>query len=125
MNITFDEAIENHRKMWSWIADETEKRKRIVNKSDYFIENGIDLCYCMCFCCQYAFDNSKIMRNEKVERDCNICPIEWGGKILKCCDCNTKYDQWKDNALVSGNWKKSSQYAREIANLPAREETRR
>ena len=30
--MTREEAIENHRKMWNWIADETEKRKRKVKK---------------------------------------------------------------------------------------------
>lgn len=33
--MTRKEAIENHRKMWNWIADETVKQQRKVLKSEY------------------------------------------------------------------------------------------
>lgn len=55
MNLEFDEAIENHRKMWNWIADETEQRKEIVTKEDYFAENKIqDDVFENCYACEYG-----------------------------------------------------------------------
>lgn len=36
-------AIENHRKMWNWIADETEKQKRAVDKWEYYFAMKIFL----------------------------------------------------------------------------------
>ena len=30
MKLTKSEAVQEHRKMWNWIADETEKQERIV-----------------------------------------------------------------------------------------------
>ncbi len=32
MTLTRKQAIDEHRKMWNWIADETEKRGEIVKK---------------------------------------------------------------------------------------------
>lgn len=36
MQLTREEAIANHRKMWNWIADETERWEDCATKSDYF-----------------------------------------------------------------------------------------
>ena len=96
MKLTFDEAIENHRKMWNWIADETEKRQKAVTKEEYFKQNKLKSVFCECYCCQYAFDNSEIMRREDKCRDCEICPIDWGAEAQgsdykQCVVDNTDY----------------------------------
>ena len=35
MTLTKELAIKLHRKLWRWIADETERRKEVVEKYDY------------------------------------------------------------------------------------------
>lgn len=126
MKLTFEEAIENHRKMWNWIADETEKRRELVNKSDYFEENDIIMCHLFCFCCQYAKDNSDATRLGVEIRDCKICPIDWGVQVddydkHQCIKHNTPYDWWVE-ANSFEEWKFAAKYARQIANLPVRRE---
>ena len=41
MRLTREQAIAEHRKMWNWIADETEKLKRRVGEREYFLAMGI------------------------------------------------------------------------------------
>ena len=120
MNLTFDEAIENHRKMWHWIADETEKRNRIVEKYEYFEENNLDECRCECYCCEYAFHACKY-----VTEACLSCPIKWEKQsvFIRCHKDGTPYDKWK-LCKDFEDWKSAAKYAREIANLPARDEVR-
>ena len=124
MSLTFDEAIENHRQMWNWIADETEKRKMAIHKQKYFKENEIDYIYCDCYCCQYAIDNSDVIIDSHICRNCEICPIDWGIEsenvnYAKCCDYNALYNIWRDY-LFFNNWKSAAKCAKQIANLPAR-----
>ena len=40
--LTREEAINEHRKMWNWIADETLKQKRKVNENEYFHQINFD-----------------------------------------------------------------------------------
>lgn len=122
MKLTFNEAIANHRKMWNWIADETEKRKRIITKYIYFKENDIKECNHLCFCCQYTVDNREFARNMAEIRDCRLCPIDWGVMIgsydkYQCFDHNTSYDWWCE-ACDADDWQFAAKYARHIANLP-------
>ena len=105
MTLTKEQAIENHRKMWNWIADETLKRKRVVRKDEYFIEKGISVVQCWCYCCEYSTDNSYI--------DCDKCPIQWKNGL---CEAG-EYDDWRA-ACFKENYKKAAKLARIIANLP-------
>lgn len=116
MNLTFDEAIENHRKMWNWVADETEKRQRIVEKRDYFKENEItEDVFERCFCCEYGGQRAK--RYEGTAK-CYYCPINW--LYDDCEDEKSYYMLW----YHCEDWRKTANYARKIANLPVREEAR-
>lgn len=117
MNLTFDEAIANHRKMWNWIADETEKRKHIVLKSDYFKENDIpEDVFERCYCCEYGGQESG--RYTGITK-CSYCPIDWG--VDNCEEGYSAYSGW----TYCDDWQSAAKYARKIANLPAREEVRR
>lgn len=72
-----EECITNHRKMWNWMADESEKQKRIVWKDEYFRKNGIkELPYSKCYACVYA--NSK--KNQK------RCPFYFRNPDTGCID---------------------------------------
>ena len=111
-------AIQMTRDMWNWIADETEKRQRIVLKIEYFIENKIPSVFCDCFLCEYALE-------EKGMRCVDKCPLNFGGTMKYACEyvLDSPYRDWKTEAyvLVPGNWKRAAKYARRIANLPERE----
>ena len=112
MKLTFDEAIANHRKMWNWIADETEKRKESVTKEEYFEKNEIlDDVECNCYCCEYGTQKTGISGGFV---KCKVCPIDWK---FENCECrNPSYNKWKH----SYEWESSAKYARQIANLPER-----
>lgn len=127
MNLSREQAISEHRKMWNWIADMTEKSKLKVSKYDYFIGNDMrtDMygLYNNCYCCEYCYINSGMINFGVL--NCDICPIEWGSicKNNMCenrymyGDLNGYYAQWKRVY----DWKEAARLARIIANLPERE----
>lgn len=101
--MTRKEAIENHRKMWNWIADETVKQRRKILKSEYPFYDTKTL-RSNCFLCEYT------------NGDCNVCPFEW--------PADTCYGDVEGNIALYILWldeeclQKRAEYAREIANLP-------
>ena len=82
---SIEKGIKNFRDMWNCIADETEKRKVKVKKTDYFEENKIidiprNKCY-LCEMCHFV---------------CSECPVDWGidRYILFCDDDYSLYRKW-------------------------------
>ncbi len=113
MKLTKSEAIANHRKMWNWIAEETLKQKRKVEKSEYFKAHGItDIPLIECYCCEYAKNN------------CLNCPIDWGGEFGACMSRDTADDRkglywlW----LLEPDYLTAAELAKKIAELPERKE---
>lgn len=109
--MTKNEAVENHRKMWTWIALETLKRKSKMEKEDYFNEIMPSLkgkIFNNCFCCNYA----KQLRYS-VEF-CEMCPLKWP---FKDCTYST-YFLWHET--TSSDYEKAAIYALEIASLTER-----
>lgn len=112
--MTKQECVENHRKMWNWIADETLRRKKVVTKYDYFkMVAPNSMCPLMaCWCCEYC------------QCKCENCPIDWGdGK--KCYTDNSDYDMFThfgeiSHLLYPRVYLEAAKYARNIANLPER-----
>ena len=115
-NLTKEQAIAEHRKMWNWIADETEKSKKIVGKSAYFRKtapNDMGILH-DCYCCRYDISNIP----DRTFR-CRYCPIDWGNNTrhqFMCQGFNGLYTKW----CTSTDWEKSAKLARQIANLPER-----
>ena len=131
-----DCAIENHRKMWNWIADAYESgRVSPVRelKHEYLNMTGNKNILVDCFLCDYA-GPSDVMCNSNYAFDCTKCPLDWGtpdnssvtegfcvdrlyyddeeglyGQLLQLTYANTTY-RCKDAAKL----------ARQIANLPER-----
>lgn len=111
MELTRERAIREHRKMWHWIAEETERRQEKVLKEEYFnmffqtedIANN-------CFCCEYGSQFRNI---------CSHCPIVWGcaKKDSICIVSSSPYIKW----CLSTGWQDAAKYARQIAELPERE----
>lgn len=122
--------LEMHRKMWNWIADETERTHKYVDKFDAFEHfRWSNMVHARCWACQYRrwkIKYSPISKHDDCAKD---CIVNWGlsrntGKELGCTTNEpleySLYDCW--NALVScdENWKAAAEIAREIANLPER-----
>ena len=109
MILTREQAIAEHRKMWSWIAGEIEKIKRtiyiVAYKKKYIEINGFLDVQDNCFMCEYVVNKCK---------GCEECPVNsyvysidcLGGLFEKCCNA----DSWQEQATL----------ARQIANLPER-----
>ena len=103
MILTREQAVVNHRKMWNWIADETLKQKKRVEKKEYFNFFGIaleDTPKKFCYCCEFA------------DFICYRCPIDWSPK-RDCCD-DGLFAKW----LHCKDYKEASILARQIAELP-------
>ena len=107
--MTKQEAVANHRKMWNWIADQIEKAKRARNideLKDYYVHYIYgEYVWFDCFCCEYD--------EEQGIESCTHCPLVWpdgkcGPLYGVCCMCSDYVKQVK--------------FARQIANLPERED---
>jgi len=114
MSLTRDEAIREFRKMWEWIADETEKQKRFVTKEEYFLENDLPGVAGDCYLCEYDHGNTKSTREW-----CSICPISFGKGSLHCLEPGSVFSAWDDlEEYEQDEWELAAEYARKIANLP-------
>ncbi len=109
MKLTREQAIEEHRKMWNWITDETLKRKHCVSKEDYFKEHAEyrKIPRNECWCCEY--DN---------EHCCKFCPIDWGNEV-SCMELVSCYMKWYE-CLISDDYEQAVEYARIVSELPER-----
>lgn len=129
--MTRKEATSKHRKMWRWIARETKKRKRVVDKRDYFDEMKIpddEIPINQCYCCHYAvgwlnkLGLDKDLRRMHDQR-CRYCLVHWGteGAGLDCyCMGRGLFCTWL-RAVETNNWEIAAVAARQIAGLPERE----
>lgn len=114
MNLTREQAIAEHRKMWNWIADEIKKNKTVLNireeKKKYLISTCSDfLPFEFCFLCEYVIEKGY---------NCEKCPVYIDGEIVdfnnKCL--NGLYNEVK----ICVSWQEQATLARKIANLPER-----
>ena len=127
-NISRKNAIQEHRKMWNWIAEKSIEYKRKVTKEEYLSEfyAGISL-YDNCFLCQYSLEkklkqsiNYLDIKYGIYHRDkCYFCPLQWGILSDYCCNNDlpfTKglYFKW----YKSKNYKKAARLAKKIDNVP-------
>lgn len=88
MQLTKEQAIQMHRKMWNWIADQYkngcikfiyEVEQRYIDECTNYSSNEIES---LSFCCEYTNQNDE-------EDSCNMCPIAWD-KIAGYCACLQK-----------------------------------
>lgn len=113
MNLTKEQAIQEHRKMWNWIEEQYENgiQERIsMLKSEYLgknfpDENIIGMCFCCEYCCQ----------------KCDNCPLQWvdiyGDKTDKCYSEGALYHAIIKFSDKKVNEKECAFLARKIANL--------
>lgn len=106
----------NHRKMWQWIAEETRRRKRHVEKFEYFKAFGIPKWkrpYCDCYACEEAGQRA---RDDGYDVDyddlmeCDYCPIDWNnGK--KCVEDGALFRDWRH----ARSYEEAAKFAEKIA----------
>ncbi|MFR2774827.1 MAG: hypothetical protein ACLTBR_03240 [Anaerostipes sp.] len=125
--LTREQAVSLHRKMWNWIADETERTRTIINKYEYFKAMGITYSYDIpdyaCYCCEYAIQQN----NEEYENRCKCCPLDWGSDCDEYMCLDKKFMGYYDGLFERWNLatsiydiEESIELAREIANLRER-----
>lgn len=139
MKLTKQQAIEEHKKMWNWIADNIHllidnKQKSICELENLYCEiNNIVLIH-NCFCCEYSMQQLEYPYSYFFvfdENRCEKCPILWGTE-QKTNSYYCMYNGNKYHNIKSGlrneilylseshykNIKEISKIARQIANLP-------
>lgn len=107
MKLTKQQAIEGHRKMWNWIADEIEKMKhicRIINLKIIYCHKNVLNLKNYCFCCEYT----------GIDNTCDSCILDWG----ITGDCDLLYGK----IIHTTSWQEQAKLARRIANLPKRKD---
>ena len=121
MRLTREEAIAEFRKMWNWIADETEKRQAFVDTQTYFRENYLEMVDSACYCCEYGY---QLAIDDVVEKKCDVCPINFGDHRegiweSPCAREGSPFNGWIVSSWLKA-WKSAAKCARQIANLPER-----
>ena len=128
MELTKEQALEEHRKMWNWIADQYENgrvgdihamKEEYIEETEYrerILHN--------CFCCEYTTQKQDSLNI------CKHCPVVWGtevyDKFFPCEHFLSAYEKLRDESCklfygVLIDIEKCARLAREIANLPERE----
>lgn len=132
-NLTKEQAIEWHKKMWNFILENENKegenlkiniKTRRELKETFLKENGfcIDDIKNECFICQYSYQqlrNERDINNSKEMNFCKYCPLDW------CHECKKKYCEYSNifqcecsMDIHSIHWSNSN--PEEIINLPER-----
>lgn len=131
VTLTKKKTIEEHRKMWNWIADQLEKPSKTIKTVAQLKEQYCDIHDVApmnsCFCCAYA--NQIAKKCDPIDKeDCIYCPLIWDSDMTEymCEDKEEKYDSmglWmRANDLSSVKFLRTEAalIARQIANLPER-----
>lgn len=108
------EAIRRHRLMWNWIADETIRGGRLVDKREAFEHFGWDSnnVTLQCWCCEYKYTHPGHCANN--------CILVWPGAgcVVGSATETALFSAW----CTTKNPEKSAALARRIAELPERED---
>lgn len=132
MQLTKKQAIEEHRKMWNWIADQYKSgytdfiyviEERYIKECTNYIPDEIDN---WSFCCEYSDQHD-------VSNSCDRCPLVWGN-VMGFANCLQSYEVNKSGddrglyaKIADETWDSSKidsekvyELCKQIANLPER-----
>lgn len=133
LGLSKQKAMEEHRKMWNWIADQYRNGRNdcVASLKDEYInchtDYSADEIQNVCFCCQYA--------KEQLQKDgyfymCDCCPIDWDSEVEDYM-CIDRYEMDDSEGLYgelqylsnrgSHDYEAMAELAEKIANLPERE----
>lgn len=80
LGLSKQKTIEEHRKMWKWIAEQYLKGRRVgvVSLKHEYIschtDYSADEIQYVCFCCQYAIEQQ--INDRHSHNTCHYCPID-------------------------------------------------
>ena len=142
--LTKETAIQEHRKMWNWIAEKCEEGLKdfepltleqnnirdeyiyeIYNRPYMEGEGSFQDVTCGSFCCEYEAQNAKGTGN------CDECPLNWGNSTCRGHMCAFLEKDGRaslglaskfEYAFEACNFGAAAAYARQIAELPERNE---
>lgn len=134
----YEQTIEQHRKMWRWIAETTKTTKNCVTKRDYLrniAEKPFSIDDCLlehdCFLCTYACNQTGKSMHDDIDNDerCQNCPAIWPyhDRCYDKYDDPTDpglYDEW-EFAVKQYEWEDAARYAEAIAELPMKDDDHR
>ena len=111
--------------MWQWIAEETRRQKRRVEKFEYFIAFGIprwERPCCDCYACKEGMQRVRDNSRDGGMR-CSYCPIDWGNCAGEgnCTEKGTLYDEWEH----AYSYEDTAELAEQIAQLEWRDKDAR
>lgn len=122
MELTKEQSITEHRKMWRWIAEQYENECDIDSyqlKKIYLLKNGYDDSSLIrshyCFLCEYV--------KELWHGGCNNCPLVWG-TIKNCMGTSGKHRGLYGKLIdcyFNRDIEKCAKLARQIAELPEKQ----
>lgn len=121
-NLTKEQTLYLHRKLWNTLADKILEWKRPVEKWEIFDLYGWPEVYADCWCCEY---------DAQFKPACDHCPIKWtNGRYNHCTCCDSPFSKWNYRMQINRGCKQLvywdldelADYARKIANLPERKE---
>lgn len=116
--------VNNFRNMWLAMSILTERDEEAFSKRGVLLFTGIfpRSVFRSSFLCEYV----KNLKPKCPEFDCKDCPISWntvhGEEIFGCFSYGTPYFKWKESTTFRVRFKDSAKYAKEISELPLREE---
>ena len=122
MELTREQAIKEHRKMWNWLAENPD-----MDKDDYLELNDFEYVENECFLCHYSHQND----GECCEED---CILDWGEtscmgnipnlglyqvyiELVNLLHSISLYSDWSVDIIKTLSFAKS-RTARAIAELP-------
>ena len=108
-------CIDNHRKMWHWLAENPDKVKRDWpgwkhHNNDVFSKEKSS----HCFLCGYI--------SVDLEKDCHNCPIDW--VITDMCEEVYPKTSYYTSYYDAITHKAKTKYAKIIANLPEKDDAK-
>ena len=124
IEMTKEEAVAKHRKLWNEIADMLERGERydhtdtLKEKALHNIGENNDI-YNKCYCCEYT------------RKNCLKCPIIWNNNSRNNFMCETGEDYYDTSnsewlnfwiLIKERDYDLAAEVARDIANLPERKE---
>lgn len=105
--MTIQECREQHKKLWMWIAKETERLQEFVFKEDYFLAHPeLPKPKKHCYLCEYA------LQFPYYGDMCVNCPLN--DTKEECANSTSAYRKWKSNTK---SVEEAAKLAEQIANL--------
>lgn len=131
--LTKEECVRRHRLLWNYVADQILEQEKVPwnCKKEAFEHFGwsvpIGSIFSYCWGCYYdsmkrleMVDDPKYIKESEV-KTCPYCLFNWTSDENNFCGKhNTLFDRFMRSKRVD-NWEEAARIAREIANMPVRE----